>query len=172
MTSLRAASLLGAAVVVFVGGSAVGAKLAFAPNKDDSDTTADCTVKHIAKGQKVSAGQVTVNVFNASSRSGLANDVGNQLEERGFLTGQVTNNPTTLKANSVTIITNNAANPVVRLVARQFNNRVTYVRPTSAMPMGVNVLLGTHYNALFDRSATTIVADRPTTVCVPPVDVD
>ncbi len=45
----------------------------------------------------VSPGQVTVNVYNATDRAGLASHVAGELRARGFAVGQVANDPTHAK---------------------------------------------------------------------------
>ena len=46
-------------------------------------------------------GQVTVNVFNATSRAGLAADTAKNVKSRGFVVGTVSNDPTKKKVDGV-----------------------------------------------------------------------
>lgn len=64
-----------------------------------SSTTATATGKTTgtAKAKPVSKaptpGQITVNVYNATSRSGLAGDTAKAVKARGFVVGKVSNDP-------------------------------------------------------------------------------
>ncbi len=45
------------------------------------------------KSKEAAPGDVTVNVYNATARAGLAAEVAAQLEQRGFVLGKVANDP-------------------------------------------------------------------------------
>lgn len=55
------------------------------------DRTIECTTPKPGTKQRIAAQDVTVNVYNAGSTTGLANDIAQQLRERGFQIGLVAN---------------------------------------------------------------------------------
>jgi hypothetical protein len=73
---------------VFTGGgrtaSAAGARTDCTPGASPTPTVAASLPK---------PGQITVNVFNATARSGLAKDTADELKKRGFKIGEVGNAP-------------------------------------------------------------------------------
>ena len=92
---------------------------------DKSDDPKQTTCKHqtvIKKGQLIQAGQVTVNVYNAGSRSGLASETLNLLVEQGFKRGVADNAPDdiTTWGNVSIVLPGGAGEPTTRLVHNQF----------------------------------------------------
>ena len=71
-------------IIVFVVGMFVGFKLLTA-SADTFDAAPTCENRTVAEGEKLTSNLVTVNVYNASQRAGLANRVGINLQRRGFL---------------------------------------------------------------------------------------
>ncbi len=64
----------------------------------------DCPTSDItAKGPdaQVAPGQVTVNVYNATTRAGLASDTAKNVKARGFVVGSVANDPGKKKIDGV-----------------------------------------------------------------------
>jgi hypothetical protein len=157
------------AIVLFVVGLFFGFKLLTA-NADTFDEAATCENRSVAKGDKLTSNLVTVNVYNASQRSGLANRVGINLQRRGFLTGSVANSTSEVKPDAVAILTDDRDDPRVKLVAQQFED-VEYSEPDIKIADGVTVIVGDDYKELV-KAPREIESDRAITVCVPTVDVD
>jgi hypothetical protein len=161
--------LLTASAVVFVGGTVVGAKLAFSPPDGSVTDNAACTVHKISKGQPVKASAVTVNVFNASNRGGLATQIRRELEARGFTVDQSANNPTQNHPKSVMILANDPSDPVVQLVAAQFAGAtIEYGHEDSSLSRGVSIIVGADYPGI-GSAVTELAASQSTTVCIPAI---
>src|SRR5688500_439797 len=155
-------------IVLFGAGMFVGDKLhtASAHTFDEAPTCEDRTV---AEGEKLTSNLVTVNVYNASQRAGLANRVGINLQRRGFLAGTVANSTSEVKPGSVAILTDDRDDPRVKLVAEQFGD-VEFAEPDINAPEGVTVIVGDDYKDLVE-APRDIESDRTITACVPTVEV-
>jgi hypothetical protein len=112
---------------------------------------------------------VTVNVYNASQRAGLANRVSINLQRRGFQAGTVANSTSEIKPDSVAILTDDREDPRVKLVAEQFDEP-EFHEPDIDVTEGVTVIVGDAYEDLVD-APREIESDRSITVCVPTVEV-
>jgi hypothetical protein len=157
------------AVVVFVAGLLVGLKLLTA-SADTFEEAPTCENRTIAAGDKLTSNLVTVNVFNASQRAGLANRVSINLQRRGFLGGTVGNSTSEVKPDGVAVLTDDRDDPRVKLVAAQFED-VEYAEPDIRAADGVTVVIGDGYKDLVDAERE-VESDREITVCVPVVDVN
>ncbi len=158
-----------ASVVILVVGLFVGFKLLTA-GADTFDAAPTCEDRTIAEGDKLTSNLVTVNVYNASQRAGLANRVGINLQRRGFLAGTVANSTSEVKPQGVAILTDDQDDPRVKLVAQQFDG-VEFTEPDIDVQDGVTVIVGDDYKDLVKDAPRDIDSDRPITVCVPTVDV-
>jgi len=164
----RRALTLGAASVLFVGGLFVGFQLLTSKTAKVA-SAATCTPRTVDQGAKLTSNLVTVNVFNASNRSGLANRVEINLQRNGFLAGQIGNSTSAAKPDTVAILTNDRTDPRVALVAAEFVDKVTYVQPDVVVDEGVIVVVGDHFNGLRKKPPVAINAARAVTMCVPVV---
>jgi hypothetical protein len=123
-----------------------------------------CTkVKHLAKGQRVRAADVVVNVYNAGHRPGLAADTMSKLARRGFRQGTVANAPGNVAATNVTIATRTRRAPEVRLVAQQFQRPIAYRRHD--LGAGVDVVLGNGFQGLAAHAKPFLAVRRPARTC-------
>jgi hypothetical protein len=153
---------------IFVFGGITGFRL-LTTSADTADPAPTCTNRTVKKGAALDSNVVKVNVFNASNRSGLANRVTINLQTNGFLGGTIGNNESATKPNRVAILTEDPTDPRVRLVARQFKNKVDYRKPDVTVGSGVIVIVGDDYAGLRSEAPTRITTDRDITVCVPTV---
>lgn len=163
----RTLTLLGAALVFVVGLVAGFQMLIAKPAEPDPAPT--CETRTVAAGEKLTSNLVTVNVFNASKRSGLANRVNINLQRNGFLGGQIGNNTSSAKPAPVTILTNDPQDPRVKLVAAQFKNKVAYDVPDITVKEGVVIVIGDGFTSLKRKPVSSIVATTDVTTCVPVV---
>ncbi|MBA2532529.1 MAG: LytR C-terminal domain-containing protein [Nocardioidaceae bacterium] len=135
-----------------------------------SDLTAPeptCRTKQISSGSQLRSNQVTVNVYNAGSISGLADSTMRSLTRRGFLSGLVENAPAKTRTNNVLVLDPQPKSASVRLVTTQFDGRVEVRRNSDDLADGVDVFVGDDFQG-FDANAKTSVAVRNrTNVCVP-----
>ena len=168
MTQTHRGSTIFAAVVLFGVGLFVGFKLLTA-SADTFDEAPTCEDRTVAEGEKLTSNLVTVNVYNASQRAGLANRVGINLQRRGFLAGTVANSTSEVKPGGVAILTDDRDDPRVKLVAEQFGD-VEFAEPDINAPEGVTVIVGDDYQDLVD-APREIESDRVISVCVPIVEV-
>jgi hypothetical protein len=156
-------------IILFVVGLFVGFKLLTA-SADTFDAAPTCENRTVAEGEKLTSNLVTVNVYNASQRAGLANRVGINLQRRGFLAGTVANSTSEVKPDAVAILTDDREDPRVKLVAQQFDD-VEFSEPDIKIADGVTVIVGDAFKELVE-APRDIETDRAITVCVPTVDVD
>ena len=168
MTRAYQALTLLVAAAIFVFGGVTGFRL-LTSSADTADPAPTCTNKTIKKGAKLNSNAVTVNVFNASNRSGLANRVTINLQTNGFLGGTISNSESATKPYRVAILTDDRSDPRVRLVAQQFKDKVAYRKPDVTVDTGVIVIIGDDYSGLRSKAPTSIKTDRDITVCVPTV---
>jgi LytR cell envelope-related transcriptional attenuator len=154
--------------VLFLGGLGTGVKLLTA-SADTAKTTATCADRTINTGEKLTSNLVTVNVFNASRRAGLANRVDINLQRNGFLAGQIGNSISAAKPSRVAILTDDRNDPQVKLVAAQFRDKVHYAKPDVKVDSGVIIIVGDDYTGLNKKAEAGLTASKPVTVCVPTV---
>lgn len=165
--ALRLLTLAGAAAIFLFGG-VLGFRL-LTSSADTTDPAPTCTNRTIQNGEKLDSNVVRVNVFNASNRSGLANRVTINLQTNGFLGGTIGNNESATEPSRVAILTDDPTDPRVRLVARQFKDKVAYRAADIQVDSGIIVIVGDNYSGLRKKSATSITSDRDIEVCVPVV---
>jgi hypothetical protein len=169
MNRARATGTLLLAALVFVVGLFIGFKL-LTTKADTADATPTCTDRTVKKGEKLTSNLVTVSVYNASRRAGLANRVTINLQRKGFLGGTIGNSTSAVKPSKVAILTDDRKDPRVRLVAAQFQDPVTYVKPDIPVDGGVTVVVGDNaQTSLKKKSPISVTSDRAITVCVPVV---
>ncbi len=126
-----------------------------------------CEARTVAAGEELTSNLVTVNVFNASKRSGLANRLNINLQRNGFLGGQIGNSTSGAKQAAITILTNDPKDPRVKLVAAQFQDKVAYAVPDIAVKEGVVIVVGDAFTKLKGKPVLGIKAETDVTTCVP-----
>lgn len=124
------------------------------PGRDDEaeeTPTAPTCPGAVAKGDIVSADDITVSVYNAGSRSGLADQTLTEMAGRGFNRGEVGNAPSEFEGvRFVRVLAQAKRDPVARLVALQFG-RDTLVQPVGDdLGPGVEVIVGDDFAGLVD----------------------
>jgi hypothetical protein len=143
--------LLGLLVV----GAYVGWRAVSAPFDEEQSTTATepshrCNA-NVSRGDVVRPDEVTVSVFNAGTRSGLAGQTMAELEARGFIPGDLGNAPDALQdVRFVRILAPSKRDPTARLVALQFGPQ-TFIQPVKKnLGRGVDVIVGNDFVGLVD----------------------
>ncbi|MFT4299722.1 MAG: LytR C-terminal domain-containing protein [Aeromicrobium sp.] len=167
----RSTSLLvtAAAGVMFVGGAMVGWNL-LTQKPETTDPGPSCTDHHVAAGENLTANLIEVDVLNASGRSGLANRVSINLQRHGFLAGSIANSTSEIPIDQVAIFTEDPEDPLVQLVAQQFQVTPQIVAPDVKIGDGVTVVVGPNYTDLNEAAPTEITASRDVDVCVPDLE--
>ena len=156
MATRKAISAVTITVLIglLVAGAYVGWRSISAPLPgDDSPEQADqprCE-DGVSRGDVVSTGDVTVSVYNAGSRSGLADQTRSELVARGFIPGDVGNAPAELEGvRFVRVLAPKPDDPTARLVALQFGAN-TYIETVEEdLGPGVEVIVGDDFNGLVD----------------------
>lgn len=162
---MRTALTLTALVVVTVVGALWGWR-AFTEPFPQSEDPPVCRDTTVAAGSKVRPSQVTVSVFNASDRAGLASRTMELFVGSGFGQGERGNAPTGTQVQRAEIWTDEVDNPAVLLVQSYLGQR-TVVRVGPSLGPGVTVIVGERFEKL--RSGrTAVVATVDATVCSPP----
>lgn len=125
-----------------------------------------CYPTRLEAGDRVSAPKVTVSVYNASERSGLAERTMSGFEDQGFGSGDVGNAPKGTSVLYAQIWTEDRHNPAVRLVASRLGARAHIIERKPKGP-GVTVMVGPAFTKLVQGKQSTKVGE-PTTICSPP----
>lgn len=167
---------LGILVVILVGAAFYGWQAVRAPTTNvgadggpgktpgTTAATPPCKkVTQVRKGDRIDAGDVLVNVYNASSVPGLASGTLTALAAKGFQSGLADDAPTGTTATNVTILAKNNQDPAVQLVAQQFTGTVTF--STDDLGSGVDVVLGEQFESVDPQAKTFFVEKETVTKC-------
>ena len=127
--------------------------------------TAICVDKEFPAGTKVFPQDVTVSVYNAGTREGLAGRVMALLTEDGFNEG--TSGNVEARVDTVQIWTLEPENPAVALIATRFGEDVDIER-RNPPGVGVAVVVGDGFEDLVEGKKTVVV-EADAEICSPPV---
>lgn len=134
------------------------------PAKIDSPICVDTSV---AAGQDVYPQQVTVSVYNASRREGLASRTMQLLLDQGFSKGNI-GNVSSAKVSHVQIWTPEPESPAAQLVASHLGRSVEIER-RDGVGAGITVVVGDQFHRLSAKGAEFVTADDATEICSPPI---
>jgi len=124
-----------------------------------------CIRTKLKPGDRVSAPQVLVSVFNASQRVGLAEQTIAAFENRGFGGGRVGNAPHGTVVHFAQVWARQPSNPAVRLVASRLGRRAIVVRRHHSGP-GVVVMVGPLFQHLV-AGKSSVKVTKAATICSP-----
>lgn len=127
-----------------------------------------CVDRVVAAGDKVFPDQVTVSVFNASSRNGLAGRTMLDFTDAGFGPGDTGNAPRNAEVGTAAIWTETPKGPDVRLVASRLGRGVQIER-RDGLGVGVTVVVGDGFESLV-KGPRSVKASDDATICTPPVE--
>jgi hypothetical protein len=162
LTTATMVVLLGLLVV----GALVGWRALSAPadGSGEADDTPRCA-EGVQRGERLASREVTVSVFNAGNRSGLAGQTLEGLVSRGFLAGEVGNAPGSLAGvRVVRILAPNREDPAARLVAAQFGPNTFVQQSDEDLGPGVDVVVGDEYVGMV-KAPRSIKAQAPGSGC-------
>lgn len=145
--------------LILVVGLAWGWYAVTAPLPASSPDAPVCSEVQVAKGDKITRGDVTVSVLNASAESGLAAQVMEQLVALGFAEGEIAN--VDAEVVHAQIWTDS---PAAALVAR--NLVEVYLEPTANDYPGVVLVLGTQFDGI-SKGPGSIKAASAGAICSP-----
>lgn len=126
-----------------------------------------CYPTRVQPGDRVSAPEVTVSVYNASKRVGLAERTMAAFEDQGFGSGEVGNAPKSAEVAYAQIWTKDRHNPAVRLVVSRLGPRAHIVTAQRPKGPGVTVLVGPAFAKLVQGKQSAKVSEAGT-ICSPP----
>jgi hypothetical protein len=125
-----------------------------------------CVDTTLQPGDRVSAPKVTVSVFNASTRVGLAERTVSDFEDQGFGPGKVGNAPKGTTVFFAQVWATSPKDPAVQLVLSRLGPHARFAAKPSLGP-GITVVVGPRFTKLVVGKASVKVT-RPTVVCMPP----
>jgi hypothetical protein len=125
----------------------------------------DCYPTRFQPGDRVSPPHVTVSVYNASDRVGLAGRTMSAFEDQGFGPGKI-GNAKDADVLFAQIWTEDRKNPAVQLVASRLGPRA-HIIEHAPKGTGVSVLVGPKFTELVEGKQSVEVTE-PTTICSPP----
>ncbi|WP_067437952.1 LytR C-terminal domain-containing protein [Nocardioides jensenii] len=134
-----------------------------------ADEKPACETKTLKAGTKVRASDVTVSVFNASERNGLASKTMEKLITRGFGAGDSANAPSA-KVRRVEVRAATSDDPAAKLVAAQFGKGTPVVTDQEQLGIGIVVVVGSNFTALSKGATKAVPVTEDSTVCSPPPD--
>jgi hypothetical protein len=153
-----------AVVLVLVGLWGWNAATEPLPGKSDPPK---CVSTSVNAGDRVFPQQVTVSVYNASDRNGLAGRTMDLFEDAGFNTGDTANAPRNAQVVTSAIWTSTPQDPDVLLVASRLGPSAEVVR-RDGIGVGVTVIVGDEFTELV-RGKKSMVAEDDAEICSPPV---
>lgn len=124
-----------------------------------------CVDETVTAGTKVFPQDVTVSVFNAGTREGLAGRTMQLLTDEGFAEGSSGN--VSAQVPFVQIWTLEPTSPAVQLVASRLGKNVNIER-RNPPGVGVVVVVGDDFESLVD-GPRSVVAEADAEICSPPV---
>lgn len=124
-----------------------------------------CVDEQVAAGTKIFPQDVTVSVYNAGDREGLAGRTMQQFTDEGFAEG--TSGNVTADVSKVQIWTLEPESPAVKLVASRLGEDVEVER-RNPPGVGVVVVVGDAFEDLVE-GPRNITADADAEICSPPV---
>lgn len=165
LTRARSAITLAVLAVVFVIGVAWAWSTVTDPFPEKVDQAA-CTDSSFAAGDRITPGNVLVNVFNASSTDGLAGETMDALVRKGFAEGAISNTAADTGNKGAVIWTNDPSNPAAKLLRTYLGKDIEIVDQATADP-GITVVVGEGFPGIKDGKTGVKAADDAV-VCSPP----
>ena len=133
------------------------------PAKVDRPVCVDTDIK---AGDRLYPQQVTVSVYNASAREGLAGRTMREFRDAGFAEGQAGNAQRT-RVSTAAIWTTDPGSPAVALLASYLGD--VSVERRDGLGPGVTVVVGSEFGQLA-KGDTSVQVQEDTAICSPPVD--
>jgi hypothetical protein len=161
----RSAVTLAILAVIFVIGVAWAWSTVTDPFPEKKEQPA-CTDSSFSAGDRITPGNVLVNVFNASGTDGLARETMDALVRKGFAEGAISNTAADTGESGVLIWTSDPDGPGAELLKTYFGKNSQVVDQATADP-GITVVVGEGFPGL-KKGKTGVEADDDVVVCTPP----
>ena len=161
----RSAATLAILAVLFVIGVAWAWSSVTDPFPEKVEQPA-CTDSSFAAGDRVTPGNVLVNVYNASGPDGLAGETMDALVRKGFAEGTTSNTAAKTGDSGVVIWTNDPEGPAAKLLQTYLGKDTEIVEQATADP-GITVVVGEGFPGIKDGK-TGVKAKDDAVVCSPP----
>jgi len=165
-THMKTILTLGVLTALVLLGLTWGWSAMTSPFPQGAAATRICVQTTVQPGERVAAPKVTVSVYNASDRLGLADRTMAAFEAQGFGAGKVANAPQGSDVNYAQVWTHEPQNPAVRLVVSRLGPKAHVVGKDPQGP-GVTVMVGEGFDALVAGKAS-VKATEQTQICSPP----
>ena len=154
-------------VVVVCLMGAWGLQQAFEPfPSGDGPTEPTCATEEKQVQEYITRRDVQVSVFNAGSRSGLALETLDKVEEAGFVAGNSGNAPGTANVRRAIVWTTDNNDYSARLVALAFGARTQVEVTETDLGPGVDVLVGNRFRGLDKDAPRRIRLPKPVETCI------
>lgn len=165
--SLRSAITLIALTALLVGMAVWGFSQATAPFPSaTSEDGQETTCENLRVKNRLWRSEVQVSVFNASNRSGLANDSLDRLRQLGFVAGNVGNAPDGTQVRRVEVWARSESDASARLVSASFRPAAKIVAKETLEGPGVNVVVGQAYRGPRAQAPRFVKLDEPVETCL------
>ena len=161
----RSAVTLAILAVIFVIGVAWAWSTVTDPFPEKEEQPA-CSDSSYAAGDRITPGNVLVNVFNASGTDGLASETMQALVRKGFAEGAISNTAADTGKSGVLIWSTDPDGAGARLLQTYFGKDAEIVDQTTADP-GITVVVGEGFPGIKDGK-TGLKAKDAGVVCSPP----
>lgn len=153
-------------LLVFLGGAGWYGWQQFSAPFDSGGDEAGCVTEKLARGSRLTARQVVVNVYNAGNREGLAGQTLNRLRQRDFRPGVATNAPSRIRVDEVAVYDSDPRSTEVSLVRQQFTGTVRVFRRPDISD-GVDVVVGSDFRGIAREAPRSVRLPRSEEVCLP-----
>lgn len=146
-----------------------GYNAATAPVDDGPTVSAgpDCPPEDQIVTKYVRRGDVTVSVYNAGKKKGVAQSTMEKLEAAGFKPGEVNNAPEGIDVERVAVYTTDADDPDAELVALAFGKSTQVVRSDDELGPGVDVVIGDKFKGKIRKAPKRLELKDPEPTCDP-----
>ena len=133
------------------------------PKLGGNDTAVQCQT--VQKKKRVFRREITVSVYNATKRKGLADTTMNGLEKRDFRPGTVGNAPVG-SVSYVEVRSTVKDDPAALLVSRQFKPVAKVMLSEDELGPGIDVVLGKKFKKLHVPSPKSLKLAKPKNTCL------
>lgn len=158
--------------VLFVVGVVAGFRLVTSPipklELESEGSEPICRDVTLKPGSTLSTEQVTVDVYNAGSVSGLASQTQRRLGRYGYQRGVIGNaDDLDVGARNVTIVAKNPNGAMAKLVKGQFRGNVRVEKGEVSEDTSIAVVIGEKFAGLDRKARSSVPVDEKLDICVP-----